>query len=158
MCTTSIMEDSQRYTICNLNGLRVKPYFCQTSPPFSFCTAKIQNIFQMSKKRPLKSFTEEQIFFFLMYKANDMLYYWETTIPILRHIFPIYMTLISRFCNLEFTIVVPLKPILLKNQTFSYFLLLVCGILHIFAVSKSINKRYENIQVKIYRHITLNRV
>ena len=118
MCTTSIMEDSQRYTICNLNGLRVKPYFCQTSPPFSFCTAKIQIIFQKSKKRPLKSITEEQIFFFLMYKANKIPYFRETTIPILRQMLPICMTLISRFCNLEFANVVPLKPILLKNQTF----------------------------------------
>ena len=118
MCTTSIMEDSQRYTICNLNGLHVKPYFCQTSPPFSFCIAKILNIFQKSKKRPLKSFTEEQFFFFLMYKANQILYFWENTIPILRQILPICMTLISRFCNLEFANAVPLKPILLKNQTF----------------------------------------
>ena len=55
------------------------------------------------------------------------------------------MTLISRFCNLEFTNVVPLKPILLKNQTFPYFLLLVCGIVRIFASSKSINERYEEI-------------
>lgn len=78
--------------------------------------------------------------------------------PILRQILPICMTLISHFCNLEFTNIIPLKPILLKNQTFPYFLLLVCGIVHIFAVSKSINKRYENIQVKIYRHTTLNRV
>ena len=118
MCTTSIMEDSQRYTICNLNGLRVKPYFCQTSPPFSFCTAKIQNIFQLSKKRPLKSIIEEQFFFFLVYKANDILYFRETTIPILRQMLPICMALISRFCNLEFANVVPLKHILLKNQTF----------------------------------------
>ena len=117
MCTTSIKGSSQRYTICNLNGLRVKPYFIK-QVPFLICIAKILNIFQKSKKRPLKSFTEEQIFFFLMYKANDILYFWETTIPILRQILPICMTLISRFCNLEFTNVVPLKPILLKNQTF----------------------------------------
>lgn len=47
-----------------------------------------------------------------------MLDFRVTTIPILRQILPICMTLISRFCNLEFTIVVPLKPILHKNQTF----------------------------------------
>lgn len=69
----------------------------------------------------------------------------ETNIPILRQLLPICMTLISRFCNLEFTIVVPRKPILLKNQTFPYFLLLVCGIVRIFATSKSINERYEDI-------------
>lgn len=99
MCTTSIMGSSQRYTVCNLNGLRVKPYFAKQAP-FSFCTAKILNIFQKSKKRPLKSFKEEQIFFFLMYKANKMPYYRETDIPTLRQLLPIYMALISRFCNL----------------------------------------------------------
>ena len=117
MCTTSIMGNSQRYTVCNLNGLRVKPYFAKQAP-FSFCIAKIQNIFQKSKKRPLKSFTEEQFFFFLMYKANDILDFRETDIPTLRQILPICITLISRFCNSEFTNVVPLKPILHKNQTF----------------------------------------
>ena len=71
--------------------------------------------------------------------------YRETAIPILSQSLPICMVMISRFCNLEFTNVVPLKPILRKNQTFPYFLLLACGIVRIFAVSKSINKRYENI-------------
>ena len=117
MCTTSVMEDSQRYTFYNLNGLRVKPYFAKQAP-FSFCIAKILNIFQKSKKRPQKSFTEEQFFFFLVYKANDILDFRVTIMPILRQILPICMTLISRFCNLEFTNVVPLKPILHKNQTF----------------------------------------
>ena len=117
MCTTRVEGDFWRYTVYNLNGLRVKSYLAN-KPPLSFCIAKILNIFHLSKKRPLKSFTEEQFFFFLMYKANDILDFRETTIPILRQILPICMTLISRFCNLEFTNVVTLKPILHKNQTF----------------------------------------
>lgn len=71
MCTTSIKGIASSTQFCNLNGLHVKPYFIKQAP-FLICTAKIQNIFHLSKKRPQKSITEEQIFFFLVYKANDI--------------------------------------------------------------------------------------